>query len=223
MHDLPFILCRAKREKFMWVLLYDPMGELKRLHREIVAYIRLANLSSEIQIRSGWGEAVSSKITGQQDHRDKRKVSMEDEEDHSFKDQENGDMQVLLLSAEDSETPLFRAVDWLAKEIKASGDSDEKDSSTVDPKSSYVDQRLDEALAAPQRNKLLIENANWGHAIIEPDFVLVFGAAFTLAGFPPWSARASELYHMGLLEEVTGSRLDAVMRKYMRTRQRFGK
>jgi undecaprenyl pyrophosphate synthase len=51
----------------------------------------------------------------------------------------------------------------------------------------------------------------------------VFGEALTLGGFPPWAARAAELYGAGPLRGVTAARLHAALRRYRRTRQRFGR
>ena len=50
----------------------------------------------------------------------------------------------------------------------------------------------------------------------------VCGDAFTLAGFPPWMVRFSELYHLGRLEGVTDARLAQTLRKYSNVTQRFG-
>ncbi len=48
------------------------------------------------------------------------------------------------------------------------------------------------------------------------------GKAFTLAGFPPWLLRFSELYHLGALEAVTLRQLARTLRKYSNVTQRFG-
>lgn len=51
----------------------------------------------------------------------------------------------------------------------------------------------------------------------------VTGPALTLAGFPPWCVRASEIYGVGPLAALTPRRLQAALRRYGATKQRFGK
>ena len=50
----------------------------------------------------------------------------------------------------------------------------------------------------------------------------VTGGALTLAGYPPWAVRVSEIHGIGPLSGVTSSKLAAVLQRYRRTRQRFG-
>ncbi|GMH32685.1 hypothetical protein BSKO_00519 [Bryopsis sp. KO-2023] len=59
-------------------------------------------------------------------------------------------------------------------------------------------------------------------AVLEPDIVLVVGKVFTLAGCPPWHARFSEIYHLGVLESATRHEFDKAMTSYWKTYQRFG-
>ncbi|KAK9825672.1 hypothetical protein WJX81_000822 [Elliptochloris bilobata] len=56
----------------------------------------------------------------------------------------------------------------------------------------------------------------------ETELILVFGPAFTLAGFPPWRLRLAEVYHLGALRALTPLRFEGVLRRYRRTHQRFG-
>ena len=54
--------------------------------------------------------------------------------------------------------------------------------------------------------------------------IQVTGPALTLAGFPAWCVRVSEVYGGGgPLARLTAARLDAVLRRFSRTQQRFGK
>lgn len=50
----------------------------------------------------------------------------------------------------------------------------------------------------------------------------VFGRTFTLAGYPPWSIRFSEIYHMGELTDFTRRKLTDALQRYCKTPQRFG-
>ncbi len=50
----------------------------------------------------------------------------------------------------------------------------------------------------------------------------VFGKAFTLAGYPPWPLRATEMYYMGRLRDVSTSSLQQTLQRYCHTVQRFG-
>ena len=50
----------------------------------------------------------------------------------------------------------------------------------------------------------------------------VFGKSFTLAGYPPWPLRATEMYHMGRLEDVSVRLLQQTLHAYCSTAQRFG-
>jgi hypothetical protein len=50
----------------------------------------------------------------------------------------------------------------------------------------------------------------------------VFGPVLTMAGYPPWPLRFSEIYHMGRLAGMTRQALRQALRRYCRTSQRFG-
>mmetsp|Transcript_40639 Transcript_40639/g.115052 ORF Transcript_40639/g.115052 Transcript_40639/m.115052 type:complete len:111 (-) Transcript_40639:651-983(-) len=60
-------------------------------------------------------------------------------------------------------------------------------------------------------------------AVLEPELVLVFGAARTSAGYPPWALRLSEFHFLGKLQGVTLARLEASIARYCRTEKRFGR
>ncbi|CAL8470427.1 g9969 [Coccomyxa elongata] len=59
-------------------------------------------------------------------------------------------------------------------------------------------------------------------AVREPDLILVFGKTFTLAGYPPWPIRFSEIYHMGELATFSRADFCDALRRYCKTSQRFG-
>lgn len=51
----------------------------------------------------------------------------------------------------------------------------------------------------------------------------VTGPTLTLAGFPSWLVRSSEIYEAGPLARLAAEPLEAAMQRYCRTKQRFGK
>jgi len=56
-----------------------------------------------------------------------------------------------------------------------------------------------------------------------PPLLQVTGPTLTLAGFPSWLVRSSEIYGVGPLAQLAAEPLDAAMQRYCRTKQRFGK
>jgi len=61
------------------------------------------------------------------------------------------------------------------------------------------------------------------HACEEVDLVLVAGEVLTLAGFPPWLTRSSEIYHFaGGLQDLSERNLERTLAKYYCTAQRLG-
>lgn len=82
---------------------------------------------------------------------------------------------------------------------------------------------LDAAIAAPGALRACLAAAAGPVAGLEADLVVVFGPALTLAGFPPWAVRTAEFFGVGALGSVTRGKLDAVLQRYMRVNQRFGK
>ena len=59
-------------------------------------------------------------------------------------------------------------------------------------------------------------------AVREPELLLVFGKVLTLAGFPPWLVRFSEIYKGGMLREFSSAKMTHILQQYCRTTQRFG-
>lgn len=121
-----------------------------------------------------------------------------------------GSVAVAILSAADAERPLAEAARAQTRKDSIETMHGERDT-------------LQEALAAPAGVKAQMEAVAGPTAVLEPDMVLIFGGTLTLAGFPPWAVRTSELFDVGRLGEVTGSKLDAALRRYLGTRQRFGR
>lgn len=118
-------------------------------------------------------------------------------------------VDVHVLAAEDGEQPL-EAVAASPRPPEASGDR--------------VGDLLAHALAAPQRLRARLAAATGTAAVaLEPDLLVVFGPALTLAGFPAWASRASEIYFGGPLSQASGSKLASILRKHARTRQRHGR
>ncbi len=57
-----------------------------------------------------------------------------------------------------------------------------------------------------------------------PPWAQVTGPALTLAGFPPWAVRASEMYSIGPLASLHGdAELEGALRRFCGTKQRWGK
>ena len=53
--------------------------------------------------------------------------------------------------------------------------------------------------------------------------VQVFGEVLTLASFPPWLLRFSEIFHAGHLAAFSRGKLHRILWRYCRTSQRFGR
>jgi undecaprenyl pyrophosphate synthase len=51
----------------------------------------------------------------------------------------------------------------------------------------------------------------------------VTGPALTLAGFPAWTVRTSEIYGVGPLARLDAVALQAALSRFCTTKQRFGK
>lgn len=52
--------------------------------------------------------------------------------------------------------------------------------------------------------------------------VQVIGDCLSIAGYPPWALRTSEMYHIGPLQSISQASIQATLRQYNRTVQRFG-
>lgn len=85
------------------------------------------------------------------------------------------------------------------------------------------EEALERALQAPAALKEAIGQAAGPVARMDPDMIMIFGGISSLGGFPSWSIRNSEMYDMGQLGVVTRGKLDAVLKRYKRTKQRFGR
>ena len=58
---------------------------------------------------------------------------------------------------------------------------------------------------------------------ISNDILQVFGPVLTLAGFPPWLVRQSEIHGMGSLSSICESDIQKGLQRYCQTSQRFGR
>ena len=117
-------------------------------------------------------------------------------------------MHVVLLSAADGEWPLLAAAQLPPPAAAAIGGG----SST-----------LAAAVAAPAALRRRLGEVAGPLAEVEPDMVMVFGGDMTLAGYPPWAARAAELFAAGPLARASATRLDDALRRFRSTRQRWGR
>jgi hypothetical protein len=113
-------------------------------------------------------------------------------------------VSVHLLSAADSHWPLVAAARKQNPSICGSSSSSQSSSATA---AGLEDQ---------------IRRVAGRAAALQPELVLVFGRTLTLAGYPPWSLRFSEVYYLGSLARMTRTRLHATLGHYYRTTQRFG-
>ena len=113
-------------------------------------------------------------------------------------------MGVALLSADDAEAPLSA--------ITMTEDSTDT-----------RDGVLEKALQAPSQLKEIVRKVAGQVATMDPDIIMIFGGISSLGGYPSWSTRSSEIYDMGPLGVVTRGKLDAAMKRYKVTKQRFGR
>jgi len=195
---------RAQLKGFHQVLLYDPAGEIQLRKEELEDSLKWVDFSRKIQIWSGWQRENSSNSDSSSGEENKENT---------------GAMEVALLSAADAEEPLLKAA---AAPSTQAADPLLRNESNLEPRQEEGS-GLEAAIAAPLDIKTRLVAAAGPVAGIEPDIVVVFGSAFTLAGFPPWAVRTSELFEVGALAAVTSGKMDAVLRRYLGTRQRFGK
>lgn len=82
---------------------------------------------------------------------------------------------------------------------------------------------LEKALQAPAHLKEIVSKVAGQVATMDPDIIMIFGGISSLGGYPSWSTRSSEIYDMGPLGVVTRGKLDAAMKRYRVTKQRFGR
>jgi hypothetical protein len=177
-------------------LLYDPWGALAARAAEVEACLRFADPGREVRLWRGWRPPPGVDLATE------------------LRAEPPGALLVALLTPADAERPLEGAAAAVAAEAAAAGGARPPGGAGVG---------LARALAAPAELRTRLTAAGGAAAALEPDLVLVFGPALSLAGFPPWAARAAELFELGALGGVTGGKLDAVAARYARTRQRFGR
>ena len=77
-------------------------------------------------------------------------------------------------------------------------------------------------LAVEQRVNRAIGHTCGPQACEEVDLILVVGDVLTLAGFPPWLTRSSEIHHLGGLSELSERKLKRTLARYYGTAQRLG-
>ena len=190
---------------FKQVLLYDPAGEIQLRKDELIESLRWVDSSKKIQVWSGWQNDSGSSGGGGE---------------ASSEESSLGAMGVALLSAADAEEPLLKAAAVRSQQTADHLLDSEENRGLLENSNNA---RLDVAVAAPLDIKTRLAAVSGPLAGVEPDIVVVFGPAFTLAGFPPWAVRTAELFEVGALAAVTSGKMDAVLRRYLGTRQRFGK
>jgi hypothetical protein len=240
--------CRAQRQGFSQVFVYDPAGIWQRHAAALERELGRSNDLKGMRVWSGWrpppsqqqqqrrqqpGQPSSMSGTagsGRSSSALKRRHKVDEEDGGERTSAPGGDTQfdVALLCAADSERPVSLAVAGPPMSLVAAGMQGGEgplgaQGGAADAGSGGGASRLERAISAPATLRSWLQHASGRLAALEPDMVLVFGAAFTLAGYPPWAVRVSQIYHMGPLASVTSSKLDAVMRKFSMTKQRFGR
>ena len=118
-------------------------------------------------------------------------------------------IRIHLLSARDAEETMAKAVAAVARA------EEEVDTPSTSGARSATD-------AAVARYEAALATASGPAALAEPGVALVYGSAFTLAGYPPWALRAAEIYSMGRLRDADGRGVRGALARYGKTVQRFG-
>ena len=178
------------------MILYDPSGEMQTRKQEIKDALRWVDPGDVILIWSGWDVPPGFNPTS----------------DTTEENVDRWSMGVALLSAADAEEPLSKASS-IPKE-GAIGEVGQGRGHAA---------TLEAAVAASSDVKARLVAASGVLAGVEPDLVVVFGSALTIAGFPPWAVRTAELFEVGPLGAVTAGKMDAVLRKFLGIRQRYGR
>ena len=119
---------------------------------------------------------------------------------------------VRLLSARDAEAPLLAAAAAVSRSASPSPASS-PGAPPPPPPPTLTPAHLDGAL----------REAAGDAALAEPDVVLVYGRTFTLAGYPPWPLRHSEIYSMGRLTRASAAGVRGALARFGATAQRFGR
>jgi len=127
-------------------------------------------------------------------------------------------IHVHLLSAGDAEETMAKAIAAVAAER---GRGEEQAAPVPKPSTSGADAQAATA-AAVSRLETALVTASGPAALAEPGVALVYGSAFTLAGYPPWALRSAEIYSMGRLRDAEGRGVRGALARYGATVQRFG-
>eukprot|EP01026_Neomeris_dumetosa_P071231 TRINITY_DN717_c0_g1_i2.p2 TRINITY_DN717_c0_g1~~TRINITY_DN717_c0_g1_i2.p2 ORF type:complete len:261 (+),score=2.55 TRINITY_DN717_c0_g1_i2:10-792(+) len=69
----------------------------------------------------------------------------------------------------------------------------------------------------------LVQDVSHVQIVKEADVILVFGDNLSLAGFPPWLTRLSEIFFMGRMDRLHLQDIQDVFVQYRMKNQRFGK
>lgn len=210
-------LCRligwASRQRLSHLVLYEPSGLLQHAESRLELLLMQQQLLAGVRLVSGLRPLQGAPMSdAQQQER----------------------MTVLLLSAADGQWPLLASVaasngaqqqQHVRRQPMANGSAASATASNGGAREEEASRAavLADAAAAPAKLRARVQAAAGPEAGLEPDLVLVTGGALTLAGYPPWAVRVSEIYGIGPLAGVTSSKLAAVLARYARTRQRFGR
>lgn len=131
-------------------------------------------------------------------------------------------MQVHVISAADAMKPLLRiAAGARGAGGAAAAAAPGSPSETATPPTGHdplfgcalSPREIEEALAA--------SGPPW--AVLQPELAFVFGPVLSLSGFPAWNIAHAEIYDMGALGGLSWSQLDASLRRFCKTNQRFGR
>lgn len=205
-----FFSCRAQTNGFRLILLYDASGKLcdtywvDRLHQKSIT----TGKSKKFCVWVGW--AVPSDWWMEY-------------ECTTGSNSKALPLGISLLSPSDGEWPLIAASRAAAK-LNASDDTtqDGLDNDAFHIESS-IGSALCRALNAPDTLKTQLSAVSGPLVTVEPQVIFVFGDFPTMAGFPSWTIRNAEFFQLGRLLRSDKSKFDAILRRYMKVRQRFGK
>ncbi|KAL4440576.1 hypothetical protein ABPG75_003577 [Micractinium tetrahymenae] len=214
------LLAWAHDRGFRLVLIHEPGGHHKQgpVLRQLELQLLQRRLHSTVRLQAGWQQPSEAACPGQM-----HPGGMGAEEAGYGRD-----LRVVLLAAGDGEWPLLAAA---AAGTTAAAAGPGGLPCGAKPQwrqhgeaASNGAAALDAAVAAPARVRQRLAAAAGPLGAAEPDFVLVTGPALTLAGFPAWMVRASEMYGIGPLAGLQGTaELEGALRRFCGTKQRWGK
>ncbi|PRW05752.1 dehydrodolichyl diphosphate syntase complex subunit NUS1-like isoform X1 [Chlorella sorokiniana] len=208
------LLAWARSRGFALVLLYEPSGTLQQPHRlrQLELKLLLQRLQGLVTLQTGWQPGRKAAQPEQQQPQPQHPPA-------------DGGMMALLLSAADGQWPLLEAATAAAKSAGSSDGQQQQQEEDVARTNGHsaAAAAQDAAFAAPARLRVRLQAVGGPLAGAEPDFVLVTGPTLTLAGFPAWLVRSSEIYGVGPVAQLAAEPLDTAMQRYCRTKQRFGK